>query len=576
MLWGDYYLLNIVKNVIMNYMSIEKFPHIPNVPTTPERIIQKRGKMETVEGARLSPEEIEKSVDELMELSSARKEASAHSRERWGLTKKEQEELEQEEQGAVLVHLESLSGDPELVEMQKEAIREYDDRIRELASNSQVMEEYKKRFKELKGVLASVVHYEHISKESEAVDHTLQKIRQLFERVGRSPGPIERKKLSDLEERKRKIEGQLEAFEFTDQMAEMLHRREIRRIQRNLQRYNFAETESHTALIREVLPDLIQGAPVLFQGETGSGKTQLARYISERYIGKKPVVISINEQIKESQIMGSRGLEAGQTVFQYSEFVKALRDGTPVILDEVNLMPHEFAGILHELLQKRMGDVWVHPTTGEKILIQAPIFATANLKSERYRQRYELDPATIRRFIGGAGAREVHYLDFGKKDSDGRLIAPETLKILATVLADRNGDIQWSESEAPLKLDEMKRFVGACRKIQEDFTLGIREGGQEESFARTDRLAFREMVITLKDQIEIMKAWKASGFRESLEDVLLREFFHKAEVSGRAEKDRANMLRVFIANKFFQAIDPARFKIHSLDASQIRRWQGRE
>ena len=346
-------------------------------------------------------------------------------------------------------------------------------------------------------------------------------------------------------------------------------------MQKDLVKYSFAETEARTELIREVMPDLLQGAPVLFQGETGSGKTQLAKYISEKYLDKEPAIISISEQIKESQILGTRGLEAGETIFKYSEFVKAQKEGRPVILDEVNLMPHEFAGILHDFLQKRVGDVWVHPVTGEKIPITAPIMATANLKSERYKQRYELDVATLRRFIGGAGAREIHYLDIGKKDKGGGYIAPETLKILGSVLADRHGNIDWNEKDAPEKIDELKRFAAACRKIQEDFTLSIREGG-EESLAKTDRLAFRELVITLKDQIEIMKAWKAGGFREPLQEIILREFFRKAEISGRAAKDRENMARVFVANKFFKDTEPEDFKIQGLAAKSLRQWQGKE
>ena len=186
-------------------------------------------------------------------------------------------------------------------------------------------------------------------------------------------------------------------------------------MQHDLNRYSFAETESRQELIREVLPDLLQGAPVLFQGETGSGKSQLAKYISERYLGKTPTIVSVSEQIKESQIMGSRGLEAGQTVFNYSEFVKAQKEGRPVILDEVNLMPHEFAGLLHDLLQKTRWRCLGSSDDGRANPITAPIMATANLKSERYKQRYELDVATLRRFIGGAGAREIHYLDIGKK-----------------------------------------------------------------------------------------------------------------------------------------------------------------
>ena len=557
-------------------MSKEQLPHIPNMPTTPERVLEETGIDKSKEKVKLSPEQLEANVKELMELSAARAEASKHVRESYGgLTKTEREELKAKGEDAVAAQLEELRIDPELVEFSEGVLTDYDKRIQELGSNPKVLEEYKKRFEKIKGTLANIVAYEHIRGELNAITNSEQKLRLLYERVGRAPGPIERNKLAELTKCKNDLQEKLNKFELDPASVDMLRRREVRRMQRDLEQYSFAETESRTELIREILPDLMQGAPILFQGETGSGKSQLAKYISERYLDKEPVVISVSEQIKESQIMGTRGLEKGETVFNYSEFIKAQQDGRPVILDEVNLMPHEFSGLLHDLLQKRVGDVWVHPVTGEPIKITAPIMATANLKSERYKQRYELDVATLRRFIGGAGAREIHYLDLGKKNKEGEYIAPETLKILASVIADRNGNIAWGEKEAPQKLDQLKRFVQACRKIQEDFTLSIREGA-EESLAKSDRLAFRELVITLKDQIEIMKAWKASGFQESLEDIVLKEFFRKAEISGRASKDRENMVKVFMANKFFQDTKPEDFNIQGLSARTVRQWQGKE
>ncbi len=549
-------------------------PHIPDIPTTPERVLSERKIKEKSEP--LNAEKIKEKTNELFELSAARAEAGKHSREAWGgLTKKEREELKAKGEEAVLAHLEAARLDPDLAEFRETNLKEYDNRIAELSSNPKVLEAYKSRFGQLKETLANVLSYEHLRQEKDAVSKAEEKLRKLYESIGKAPGPIERKKLEELGNRKSEIEESLKAFELSPETIDMLQRREIRRMQQDLERYSFAETESRIDLIREVLPDLLQGAPVLFQGETGSGKSQLAKYISERYLDKKPAIISISEQIKESQIIGSRGLEAGQTVFNYSEFVKAQKEGRPAILDEVNLMPHEFAGILHDLLQKRVGDIWIHPVTGEKIPIGAPIMATANLKSERYKQRYELDVATLRRFIGGAGAREIHYHDIGKKDKEGNLIAPETLKILSAVLSDRHGEIQWNEKDASQKVEELKRFVQACRKIQEDFTLSVREGA-EESLSRGDRLAFRELVITLKDQIEIMKAWKASGFREPLDSIVLKEFFHKAEISGRAAKDRENMVKVFIANKLFQDTKPEEFKIQGLSSKTVRQWQGKE
>src|SRR3989338_7180576 len=291
-------------------MSPEKMPHTPEIKTTPERVLEEAGKEAEVSKERLSPEEIEVRVTELADLSAARPEVSKHVRETWGgLTKKEREELKAKGEEAVIAHLESLKVDPELREFEESTLSEYDERIKELASHPDVLTAYKDRFETLKGTLAKVLAFDHLQKELRAAENTEQKLRIFYEQYGRSPGPIERKKLEGLANRVTELKGELQGFELDEPTIDMLRRREIRGMQRDLARYSFAETESRTELIREVLPDLMQGAPVLFQGETGSGKTQLAKYISQKHLGKEPAVISVSEQIKESQILGTRGLD---------------------------------------------------------------------------------------------------------------------------------------------------------------------------------------------------------------------------------------------------------------------------
>src|SRR3989344_5693255 len=281
-------------------MSPEKMPHIPEIKTTPERVLEEMGGEENVSGKeRLAPEEIEARVTELADLSASRAEVSKHVRDAWGgLTKKERADLKAKGEEAVIAHLDSLKVDPELREFAESTLAETDARIKELASNPEVLKAYNGRFETLKGTLANVLAFEYLQKELHATESREQKLRLFYEQFGRSPGPIERKKLEELANRTTKIREDLRVFELDEAAVDMLRRREIRGMQRDLMRYNFAETETRTELIREVLPDLLQGAPVLFQGETGSGKTQLAKYISHRFLGHEVSPISISEQIK--------------------------------------------------------------------------------------------------------------------------------------------------------------------------------------------------------------------------------------------------------------------------------------
>ncbi|MEK7087132.1 MAG: hypothetical protein AAB958_00315, partial [Patescibacteria group bacterium] len=270
-------------------------PHIPEVKTTPERVLEEAGgEAKVAKKEKLAPEELETRVTELADLSAARAEVSKHVRETWGgLTKQEREDLKAKGDEAVIAHFDSLKVDPELREFTESTLAETDARIQELASNPDVLKAYKERFETLKETLASVLTFEHLQKELRATESREQKLRTLYEQFGRSPGPIERKKLEELGNRITEIREELQTFELDEATVDMLRRREIRGMQRDLAQYNFAETETRTELIREVLPDLLQGAPVLFQGETGSGKTQLAKYLSQKHLGKEPAIISV-------------------------------------------------------------------------------------------------------------------------------------------------------------------------------------------------------------------------------------------------------------------------------------------
>ena len=152
-------------------MSPEKIPHVPEVKTTPEIVLEKEGVQKKEKKERpLSPEELESRVSEHAELSASRAEVAKHVNEAWGvksktelaelktfgrsLNNKEREAVEKaeltinplsgkykiekktelptdlqeigndKESQAVAAHLEALSLDPELAEFQETTLRE--------------------------------------------------------------------------------------------------------------------------------------------------------------------------------------------------------------------------------------------------------------------------------------------------------------------------------------------------------------------------------------------------------------------------------------------------------------------
>src|SRR3989344_1778249 len=312
-----------------------------------QRHPEKEGLPETSQAAVLSPEQepigpqdVEAAARELAQLRLFHGDAQREAGKFWNLSKSAREELRERGSDAVATHLDALGRDPEIAQFHEDIVTGYDDRIKELEANPEVAKAYQGLVGQARSYSFEAISFERLRRERDAIDSSLQKLEPLFEKIGRAPLPLEQQKLSELEARRSQLDREMNEMELSPEAIDILRRLEVRRLQRDLTKYNFGETESRTELIREVLPDLLQGAPVLFQGETGSGKTQLAKYISERYLKQTPALIPISEQIKESQIMGARGLQGGETDFNYSEFVKDQKEGRPVILDEIKLMPH--------------------------------------------------------------------------------------------------------------------------------------------------------------------------------------------------------------------------------------------
>lgn len=77
------------------------------------------------------------------------------------------------------------------------------------------------------------------------------------------------------------------------------------------------------------------------QGPTSSGKTSLVAHLAER-TGHNFVRINNHEQTDLGEYLGGYAVdEAGRLVFREGPLVRALREGSWVVLDELNLAPTE-------------------------------------------------------------------------------------------------------------------------------------------------------------------------------------------------------------------------------------------
>lgn len=177
----------------------------------------------------------------------------------------------------------------------------------------------------------------------------------------------------------------------------------------------FILTETTLFNLRRLARAVASGPwPILLEGPTGSGKTNLVQYLAAR-CGHHVVRINNHEHTDIQEYTGCYSSDAaGSLVFLDGLLVQALRRGDWVILDELNLAPSEVLEALNRLLDDNR-ELYI-PETNETIKPHRSfrLFATQN-PSGAYGGRKPLSRAFRNRFV------ELHV---------GSLPADETIRIL--------------------------------------------------------------------------------------------------------------------------------------------------
>jgi len=134
---------------------------------------------------------------------------------------------------------------------------------------------------------------------------------------------------------------------------------------------------------------------------------------------------------------------------QYGPLVRAMKEGKPLIIDEMDGIPHSILMRLNHILTRRVGNKFkIQENGSEEIEIKKGfcVIATGNIKSAKYK-REDLDAAFLSRWWSS----EVKYLP-----------EEETYKILIASLIDKRGDLELERKE---DLADIKKLTQAATYI---------------------------------------------------------------------------------------------------------------
>ncbi|PAV80645.1 hypothetical protein WR25_15997 [Diploscapter pachys] len=166
-----------------------------------------------------------------------------------------------------------------------------------------------------------------------------------------------------------------------------------------------AEDENYvmTKTVKENMAEIarITGSgrfPILLEGETSAGKTSIVCHLA-KITGNTIVRINNHEHTDVQEYMGSYVADSeGRLVFREGPLVRAVKEGSWVILDELNLAPTDVIEALNRLLDDNRELFVAETNQVHKAHRRFRLFATQN-PAGTYAGRKRLSRALLSRFI---------------------------------------------------------------------------------------------------------------------------------------------------------------------------------
>lgn len=293
-------------------------------------------------------------------------------------------------------------------------------------------------------------------------------------------------------------------------------------------------TEQMATAERKHLPSIVQGKPTLLIGETGGAKTALAKHIAREVLGvtgreeQGYEFISGYAEVNAYQIMGKNELrnEDGTPVTEFfpGALTRAMEQGKPIILDEINAMPAEFLKRLNEILLLSPGDSYtIQEDSGRKVIIKEGfcIIGTMNEKSERYRGTDELSVELRARFTN---EEQIRYPDLNTIEGK---IPPELMRIALAAITNSKGEEIFDDRV--MSNIEFVDFVKAANITQQMFSkpasdASLTKYNEDSNRSVEGQTGLREAVISPRKMIDIIQKVQMSGgattLRETVADFL--------------------------------------------------------
>jgi len=239
--------------------------------------------------------------------------------------------------------------------------------------------------------------------------------------------------------------------------------------------------------------------------------------------------------------------------FYLGPIYQAMEEGRPVIIDEVNAIPHEVLISLNHILTRRVGDtIPVQQNSGSMVTIKEGfcIIMTGNLNTrkdvETYTDRKELDPAFLSRLD------QIEH-DYMPQRTDGMLendAGPDNqlFQIMLAIVMDKHGNIEVPKGE----MRKLWNLALAARETQEVFSGKLshkfKQGGGAGLPASE---ILKKNVASIRAVDRIVSSWVKSGTEFELDYYVWDKYISNAS----DPMERALLYQMFREKGFFDGAE---------------------
>jgi len=397
------------------------------------------------------------------------------------------------------------------------------------------------------------------------------------------------------------------------QLAETQHLSRISGYAESYERGYMVEFPSARKTVEEALDSMRRRQPLMLVGHLGSGKTELAIHAAKLFMLEKgigydpsqatdvdklyqelqPEIFSGSEEASVYDMIGKLKLKTTgnkpaviqkrltevkkalegtaysipdneltkvllgksdvvETIFTYGPAGRALKEGKPLIIDEINRIPPEVNARLNFYLTQPVGrEVRVQENSEDQYPIKPGFvfLSTGNLGREYNVKKLELS------FKSRWLMRQSNYPEL-----------EETYDLVTAALV-RKDRPRLPEKFPVDQYEKLADLTVATREIQEIFS-GQAVGHRFMSMinrADPEKTALERSVISTRDLMrKVIGTWKDRNFSQSLDEVVAEQIL-SAEVENKDEQKF--MTEIFMRRGFFEGWSSEQFKKYSITVS---------